>query len=130
MALWKDQQGKFHDDMSGEATHLLPPGCVLSSQAEVDAANAPSQSAQLKNIERAIERHMDTVAQAKGYDDRNSCRLYSGFANPYQAEAIKFGQWVANCWALTFQAQTEIVAGTRPMPTITEAVAMLPTMIW
>lgn len=35
MALYKDQQGNIHDDMDGTATHLLPPGCVPMTSADV-----------------------------------------------------------------------------------------------
>lgn len=49
MALWKDAQGKVHDDMNGIAVHLLPPECTPITQAEADAIlNPPKTQAQIK----------------------------------------------------------------------------------
>ena len=41
MALWKDLQGRVHDDMDGTAVHLLPAGCTPVSQEEADTLRAP-----------------------------------------------------------------------------------------
>ena len=73
---------------------------------------------------------MDEIAQAKKYVNRDSCRLYAGYVNPFQAEAIAFGQWVAQCWVASNQAQADIANGLRTIPTPEEAVASLPNMEW
>ena len=45
MALHKDTNGNIHDDMGGDALHLLPPGCVAITQAEADAlSKVPRES--------------------------------------------------------------------------------------
>jgi hypothetical protein len=93
-------------------------------------ADPPSPQEQLKSIESAIETHMDQVAQAKRYDNRDSCRLYAGYQNPFQAEAIAYGQWVANCWLASNAAQADVLAGLRTIPTPEEAVLELPEMVW
>lgn len=93
-------------------------------------ADLPTSQQQLAAIEAAIERHMDAVAQAKRYDNRDSCRLYAGYTNPFQAEAIAYGQWVAQCWVVSNQAQTDIVNGLRTIPTEADAIAELPIMVW
>ena len=93
-------------------------------------ADPPTPQEQLKAIEQAITKHMDEVAQAKRYDNRDSCRLYAGYPNAYQAEAIAYGQWVASCWVASNQAQADIIAGTRTIPTPAEAIAELPMMVW
>jgi hypothetical protein len=81
-------------------------------------------------IEHAIKQHMDTVAQSKRYDNRDSCRLYAGYPNPYQAEAVAYGQWVAECWRVSNIAQADIIAGLRSIPTPAEAVLELSAMVW
>ncbi len=48
----------------------------------------------LKLIESAIEQHMDTVAQADGWDNRWSCVARAGYLNVWQAKGIAFGQWM------------------------------------
>jgi hypothetical protein len=84
----------------------------------------------LKAIEQAIEKHMDEVAQADGWDNRWSCMARAGYVNPWQARAIKYAQWVDQCWLDSFQAEADIIAGLRDIPTPTEAVAELPVMDW
>ena len=110
--------------------------CSVDEEASIRAgwtANAPKPPTPeqlLKAIEQAIEKHMDEVAQSKKYDNRDSCRLYAGYTNPFQAEAIAFGQWVAACWVASNQAQADIANGLRTIPTPEEAVAELPVMVW
>lgn len=93
-------------------------------------ADPPTPQQLLAGLEQAITKHMDEVAQAKRYDNRDSCRLYAGYVNPFQAEAIAYGQWVAACWVASNLAQAQIIAGTRTIPTPAEAVAELPLMEW
>lgn len=93
-------------------------------------ADLPTPAELFSAIEQAIHQHMDSVAQSKRYDNRDSCRLYAGYINPYQAEAIAYGQWVAACWGVSNTAQAAILAGTRTMPTPVEAVSELPVMVW
>jgi len=90
----------------------------------------PTPEQLLKSIEQAIEKHMDEVAQSKRYDNRDSCRLYAGYVNPFQADALAFGQWVAQCWLVSNQAQADIMNGLRTIPTPEEAVAELPNHPW
>ena len=93
-------------------------------------ADPPTPQQILSEIEAAITAHMDSVAKSKRYDNRDSCRLYAGYPNAYQAEAIAYGQWVASCWVVSNTAQADIIAGLRTIPTPTEAVAELPVMVW
>lgn len=95
-----------------------------------EPVDPPTPQQLLSELEQAITKHMDEVAQAKRYDNRDSCRLYAGYVNPFQAEAIAYGQWVAACWVASNTAQAEIMAGTRTVPTPAEAVAELPLMEW
>ena len=90
----------------------------------------PTPQELLKAIEAAIEKHMDEVAQTKKYDNRDSCRLYAGYVNPFQDEAIAFGQWVSACWVASNQAQADIENGLRTIPTPEESIAELPVMGW
>lgn len=94
-----------------------------------------SQSEQFKAIEDAFDKFIDAVAAARGYGRASvspsaACKGYAGYPNQWQAEAIKYGQWVANCCALMIQGQTDVIAGTRPMPTPEQAIAELPAMVW
>jgi hypothetical protein len=102
--------------------------------AKREAANkTPEQLA--AEIDAAFDAHIDSVAAQRGYKRAGvtpsaSCIGYAGYPNPYQAEAIKFGQWVADCCALLIAERAKVVAGTRTMPTPAEAIAELPPMVW
>ena len=130
--LYKDTNNKVHV-IEPEFAYMLPAGCVPITDEEAAILTAPpppTPEQLLKAIEAAIEKHMDEVAQSKKYDNRDSCRLYAGYTNPFQAEAIAFGQWVAQCWVASNQAQADIANGLRTIPTPEEAVLELPLMEW
>lgn len=95
-----------------------------------DSQPARSHAEKFKAIERRIEKHMDEVAQADGWDDRKSISLRAGYAGPWQAKGIKFAQWMDDCWMVAIQAQNDVVAGKRTIPTPDEAVLELPVMVW
>lgn len=90
----------------------------------------PTPAEQFKAIERAIELHMDAVAQADGWDNRWTCVARAGYVNPWQSKGIKFAQWMDECWMVAIQAQNDVVAGKRTIPTPKEAVLELPVMVW
>ena len=69
------------------------------------------------------------IARAKGYDDNVSACSYAGYENVFQAEAIAFGQWLANVWAYGYAELDKMIAGTRPVPTIAEILAELPALV-
>jgi hypothetical protein len=112
---------------------MLPAGCVPITDEEayiLTAPPPPTPQELLKSIEQAIEKHMDEVAQSKKYDNRDSCRLYAGYVNPFQDEAIAYGQWVSACWVASNQVQEDVMNGLRTIPTPEEAVASLPIQPW
>lgn len=86
----------------------------------------PTQAEYIK----AAEAHYDAVAQAKHYDDRYTCALRAGYSGPFQAEGQAFATWMDNCNALGYQVMGEVLAGTRPQPTIDEFLALLPAAPW
>lgn len=89
-----------------------------------------TQADHFREIERALERHMDAVAKSDGWDSRWTCVARAGYANPWQAKGIKFAQWMDNCWVVVIQGQAEIISGTRQMPTPEQAISELPIMVW
>lgn len=110
--------------------HYVPTiaiGCTLHIEETIPA---PSTTEQFKAIERAIEQHMDAVAQADGWDTRWTCVARAGYVNPWQAKGIKFAQWMDACWVVAIQAQNDALAGLRTIPTPEQAVLELPVMVW
>jgi hypothetical protein len=86
-------------------------------------------------IEDALDEYIDSVAAARGYarvgvTPSASCLGYAGFVNPYQAEAIAFGQWMASLWPVVFQIQADVRNNLRPVPTAAQVISELPVMVW
>lgn len=98
--------------------------------AELDAPPPPPTTEQIiDGFKAAIQQTLDAAAQAKGYDDIVSACSYAGYENVFQAEAIAFGVWRANVWAYGYQELAKVTAGMRPVPTVEEILAELPTLV-
>ena len=96
----------------------------LDAQAEKQAAEAA-----LVNIKQALQAHIDGVAHSLGFTDGNSVMLYAGFNNPFRALAEAFGAWEAGIWVLANEHMALVKAGKKAMPTLTEAVGMIPAFV-
>ena len=96
----------------------------LEAQAEKQAAEAA-----LVNIKQALQAHIDGVAHSLGFTDGNSVMLYTGFNNPFRALAEAFGAWEAGIWVLANEHRALVKAGKKAMPTLTEAVGMIPAFV-
>ena len=98
-----------------------------NKQAELDAQAAKQAAeAALVNIKQGLQSHIDGVARGLGFTDGNSVMLYTGFNNPFRALAEAFGAWEAGIWVLANEHRALVKAGKKAMPTLTEAVGMIP----
>lgn len=121
------------DDISGEA--ILPEGCVRVSETEMEAIRlaaipVPTQEEIQQALLAKLDEHIDSVAKFKGYDSRITCALRAGYVNPWQQEGIAFGTWMDACYAMAYQIQADVLAGTRPTPTAEQLIAEMPVMVW
>lgn len=79
--------------------------------------------AQLSHV---VQMHLDTAATVAGYDNIVSACSYAGAPNQFQAEGQSFLVWRGDVWSACFTIMTEVEAGTRPIPTKNELLALLP----
>ena len=101
-----------------------------TKQAELDAqAEKQAAEAALVNIKQALQAHIDGVAHSLGFKDGYSVMLYTGFNNPFRALAEAFGAWEAGIWVLANEHMALVKAGKKAMPTLTEAVGMIPAFV-
>lgn len=77
----------------------------------------------------AVQAHLDSEAQAKGYDNILSASSYAGFTNAFQAEAISFLEWRSAVWTYAYQVLADVKAATRTAPTVEELIAELPVRV-
>jgi hypothetical protein len=93
------------------------------------AAPAPVP-ATVAEIRAAIQSHMDRKAQELGYDGINSAVTYADepAVAKFQAEGIAFREWRSLVWQAGYAYLAEIQTGAKPMPTVEEAIALLPPL--
>lgn len=77
-----------------------------------------------------LERHYDTKAGERRYDNRFTCALRAGYAGPFQAEGATFALWMDNCNAYAYSVMAAVQAGTRQMPSIEQLINELPALAW
>jgi hypothetical protein len=79
----------------------------------------------------AVQKHLDSFAQTRGYDNIMSAATYATSTVPkFKAE----GQYAVEArdatWAKCYEVLAAVEAGTRPMPTLDELLAELPVLKW
>jgi len=79
----------------------------------------------------AMQSHLDTTAQERGYDGILSLCSYATSANPRFGPEGQAGVSLRDAvWAYGYQIIAEVQAGTRPVPSAAELVAALPSIVW
>jgi hypothetical protein len=79
---------------------------------------------------KVLETHYDSKAKERRYDNRFTCALRAGYVSAFQPEGVAFAQWMDACNAYAYGVMAEVVAQTRPMPTITQLLSELPVLTW
>jgi hypothetical protein len=77
-------------------------------------------------LENAVQNLLDTTAQSKGYDGIISACSYTGAANPFQVESQQFVIWRGGVWSTCYSIMAQVIAGSMPIPTESDLLAMLP----
>ncbi len=101
-----------------------------AKQAEFDA-HAQKQAIinAVNDIKHALQTHIDRVATGLGFSGGNALMLYAGFDSPFTALAQSFGAWEAGIWVLANEQMSLVKAGKKAMPSLTEAVGMIPAFV-
>jgi len=95
----------------------------------IDAAKA-SAAAQTR-LSAAVQAHLDATARARSYDSALSCVSYiDSTVAQYRAEAATMRDWRDAVWLRCYELLAEVQAGTRPVPTESELIALLPVIQW
>jgi hypothetical protein len=114
--------------------------CELATNAELTAigivkelAPEPPQPTQAELLQQAseavrwaLQAAIDAKAQSFGFSSGNALMLYAGFTNPFQSLAQVFATWEATVWVEAGAYKDEVIAGTKPMLTGEQAVALMP----
>jgi hypothetical protein len=84
-----------------------------------------------RRLADAVQRHLDTAAQARGYDSIHTAVSYAGDLNPaWDAEGQAAKAWRSAVWVACYAVMAEVAAGTRTIPSEAELIAALPAIVW
>lgn len=93
-------------------------------------APVPSQADVVAQYERALDEHLDGVAQKYRYADRTRLALRAGYANGDRPLAEAFATWMdEGCNRPAKQLMLDVIAGKKPLPTIEAFLAGLPPFV-
>lgn len=77
-----------------------------------------------------IQNHLDEKASLLGYDSCLSvCSYGDTGVQKFDDEAASFKKWRSAVWAKGYEILGECLAGTRPIPTVEELIALLPELV-
>jgi len=108
-------------------TVLVTREVVARSADDIAAENLAVQ----KSRTEAIQKMMDTEAQARGYDGILSMCSYSTSTNPvFKREAVIAVPWRDAVWSTGYRIIADVKNGTRPLPTVEVMLGELPKPIW
>lgn len=134
MPYFKDKTNALHFLDDAAFAHLLPAGSVELTDKEAAALQATPFTTVAEIIAQytmAVQKHLDTFAQTRNYDNILSAATYATSTVPkfkvegqYAVEARD--ETLAKC----YEVLAEVEAGTRPMPTLDDLLIELPILEW
>lgn len=83
------------------------------------------------DLTAAVQKHLDTTAQQRGYDNIvSACSYAASTHTKYGPEGRACLAWREVCWDYCYQVLADVQAGIRAIPTTAGLVAELPAMVW
>lgn len=82
-------------------------------------------------LQAVVQRELDTWAQTRGYEGILSlCTYATSTHSKFQAEGQRGVEVRDACWSFGYDLLAQVEAGSAPIPTDEELIAMLPPMQW
>ena len=104
---------------------------IIDPSETIIPADPPTSDQIISSLINAVQKHLDETAKTRGYDGILSACTYATDTNPtFSAEGQACVSWRSAVWAKCYQIMAEVMAGTRPTPTESELIALLPVIIW
>lgn len=105
-------------------------GEVPAPEPEPEPAPLPEKTEAeiIDDMKAGMQAHMDTTAQAYGYDSIQTAVTYADepAVPKFQAEGAAFRAWRSMVWAAGYQVLDDVMTGARAAPTLAELLAELP----
>jgi len=139
---WQYSQQAGVEQKNGKWYTKYVLGPIFTDTEEATAAQLQAAYIALKTTERntaiqnaivdGVQKRLDDFAKTRNYYDILSASTYANSTNPtFAAEALYCVQKRDETWAKVYQIETEVKAGTRPMPSgYADIEAELPALTW
>jgi hypothetical protein len=96
-----------------------------------DFVPSPAPPPTLASYEMAIQMHVDSTAQARGYRDGVALTGYLSSTIPsWSAEAATFIAWRDAVWVYAFTELAKVQNGEREQPSVEVLLGELPAITW
>lgn len=107
---------------AGDAAPYTPP--------PPEAIAAEQQRRLLEQLTTEVQAHLDTTAQAAGYDNIYTAVTYADepAVPKFAAEGAAFRAWRSLVWDTANAIRNDVQAGRRPVPTAAELISELPPL--
>ncbi|MDD4995788.1 MAG: hypothetical protein PHW53_04995 [Patescibacteria group bacterium] len=116
-------------ESDGSQDEYIKPGLAPISVADLAALRAPTVEQRIAEYTAALQAHLDSTAQAHGYDTIYTAALRAGFTGPFQAEGVAFAQWMDACWSNALTQLANYQANPQTIPTLEAIIAQLPELV-
>ena len=84
-----------------------------------------------QQLTAAVQRHMDTTVQTRGYDNiLSACSYVNTGIERFDIEGSACRDWRSTVWDKCYAILAEVKAGTRAVPTAEELISELPKLEW
>ena len=91
----------------------------------------PTAAQTLRTYEDRVQRHLDSVAKSRGYDNTYTCLSYlSSTDEVWRTEANAFNAWRDQVWRKCHEILNAFMSGLLTQPTPEELIKMLPSIDW
>ena len=67
-------------------------------------------------MEKEIQKHINSVVKAQGYDNENSIAKYLVEGNPFEDECKALSLWIGNVWITAHNIMNDVNSGSRGIP--------------
>lgn len=93
--------------------------------------NVPTAKEIQQQLTAAVQRHMDTTVQTRGYDNiLSACSYVNTGIERFDIEGATCRAWRSTVWDKCYAILAEVKAGTRAVPSAEELISELPKLEW
>jgi len=126
-----DMRGVIAYSIFGAVTPITTIGQTLAEMGPTDTKPTPSPEEIRDAVVIAVQDLLDRTAHERNYDNIFTLCSYATSTDPtFAAEGQAGMAWRDLVWTTCRAIMEDVIAGMRPLPTVAEVLAELPTFVW